>query len=170
MIINVFLSNHSWLISNAIFKNQQHGHRNIFFSICHTNRHMLLMSAWQNWDIKALKNNPYYYVLLLVLTWDWAAVQKLWEAFQRQIFGLDLKFCRMEWKVLSLCYQSGHQLVGRPGTQWSLWFTVPSSPQRSEVYFIWSVWSERSVGTYGMQGHFIWQMTPGPEVLVDLNS
>lgn len=101
MIINVFLSNHSWLISNAIFKNQQHGHRNIFFSICHTNRHMLLMSAWQNWDIKALKNNPYYYVLLLVLTWDWAAVQKLWEAFQRQIFGLDLKFCRMEWKVLS---------------------------------------------------------------------
>lgn len=101
MIINVFLSNHSWLISNAIFKNQQHGHRNIFFSICHTSRHMLLMSAWQNWDIKALKNNPYYYVLLLVLTWDWAAVQKLWEAFQRQIFSLDLKFCRMEWKVLS---------------------------------------------------------------------
>lgn len=141
MIINVFLSNHSWLISNAIFKNQQHGHRNTFFSICHTSRHMLLMSAWQNRDIKALKNNPYYYVLLLVLTWDWAAVQKLWEAFSETDFrsGPEILQNGMEGSVLEVTSLS------RTGTQWSLWFTVPSSPQRSQsvFYLVSLIWKKR---------------------------
>lgn len=118
------------------------------------------------WDIKALKNNPYYYVLLLVLTWDWAAVQKLWEAFQRQIFGLDLKFCRMEWKVLSYMLPIWASIVGRPGTQWSLWFTVPSSPQRSEKCILfgqsdlkkrWDIWY---AGTFYLTNDF-WSWSLG---------
>lgn len=109
---------------------------------------MLLMSAWQNWDIRnSPKNNPYY-----VLLWGANEVERLFKNcgrhFQRRIFWSGPKILQngMEGSVL-YCSRAST----RRRTRYSVEPMVAVlALHRSEVYFIWSVWSE-SVGTCGMQ-------------------
>lgn len=122
------------------------------------------MTKLREWGFK---KQPTLLCFTWVLTWDWAAARQVWEAFQRQILGLDLKLCRMEWKVVSYKVHPPGQYTHCSSACASL---SPAFQREIQTGFILPVWFERSIGIFSIQDHFTWQMTPGPKILVYLNN
>lgn len=81
----------------------------------------------------------------------------MWEAFQRQILGLGPKLIEygVEGSVLQgvqIWAAAPRQHIGYnvDSASWS-----PDLQREVKMCFILPVWSERSIGIFGIQGHFI---------------